>query len=381
MKNKYLILILLLIFVTNNCFLYLYVNTTDPKNEVDNLVFGYNEVVKVSKYIDTEEEVYLDTSILGENKYEDDNNIIYYKVVDNNPPLILGNNVTTTLGKNVNLVNKFLCGDDLDDTPKCYVEGEYDVNKLGTYKLTYIAEDASGNKNIKNFNLKVVKPSNSSSTNNEKQKVKISEYIKKYKTNYTSIGIDVSSWQYDIDWKKVKDSGVEFAMIRIGFGHTLKGEIIIDNTFKQNIKNAKEQGIKVGVYIYSYAGSEEQARNQVKWIVKELDGQELDLPIAFDWEDWSDFNTYKVSFKTLSSIADAFIDEAKKNGYDGMLYGSAYYLNTIWKSPQKTWLAYYTNNNDYKGKYLMWQATSSGSVSGISTAVDINILYNTKKDL
>ena len=367
--------IFLFVFAFNNCLLYSYINTTEYKNEVNDLVFGYNEKVKVNTIIETEDNTLIDTSVLGDNIYEDEENIIYYKVVDKTPPLILGNNVTTTVGKKVNLVDRFLCGDDLDDTPKCYIEGEYDFNTLGTYKLKYIAIDSSNNKSEKSFKLKVVNPSNSSSNNTEKPRIPISNYINKYKNKNTSIGIDVSSWQYDIDWKKAKNDGVEFAMIRIGFGHTTKGEIIIDNTYLNNIKNAKQNGIKVGLYFYSYASNENEARDQVKWIVKTLNGEKLDLPIAFDWEDWGDFNSYKVSFKTLSSIADAFIDEAKQNGYDGMLYGSAYYLNTIWKSNQKTWLAYYTDNNDYKGKYMMWQATSRGSVNGINAPVDINILY------
>ena len=375
MKNKYFLFIVLLIYAFNYCFVYSYINITNPKNELDNLEYGYEEKVKLSDIIETEEEVLLDTSILGDNTYEDEENIIYYKVVDKTPPLILGGNVTTTVGKKINLVNKFLCGDNLDDTPKCYIEGYYDIDKVGSYKLTYIAEDESHNKSTKNFTLKVVNPSNSNSSTPEKPRIKISEFIDKYKKSNTSVGIDVSSWQYDIDWKKVRDDGVEFAMIRIGFGHTTKGEIVIDNTFENNIKNAKKEGIKVGLYFYSYASNEKEAREQVKWIVEKLNGEKLDLPIAFDWEDWSDFNTYRVSFKTLSSIADAFIDEAEKNGYEGMLYGSAYYLNTIWKSKQKTWLAYYTDNNDYKGKYMMWQLTSRGSVNGINAPVDINILY------
>ena len=375
MKKKHIFLILLFIFAFNNCFLYLFIDNTKYKNEISNLEFGYEERIKVNTIIETDNNAFLDTSKLGMNIYEDDNNIIYYNVVDKTPPLILGGNVTTTIGNKIDLINKFLCGDNLDDNPKCYIEGNYNINKIGTYKLKYVAIDSNNNKSTKNFKLKIVKPTNSNTTYHEIKRTDISKYIKKYKKDNTSIGIDVSSWQYDIDWKKVKESGVEFAIIRIGFGHTNKGELVLDNTFKDNIKNAKKNGIKVGLYFYSYASNEEQARQQANWIVNELNGESLDLPIAFDWEDWSDFNTYKCSFKTLSNIADAFIDEVKKNGYDGMLYGSAYYLKTIWKSNQPTWLAYYTTNNDYKGKYMIWQLTSSGKVNGIDTAVDINVLY------
>ncbi len=376
MKKKRLIFIALFIFAFNNCFLYSFIDTTIYKNQIEGLVYGYEEKVNVKSIIETEDEVFLDTSSLGDKIYQDKDNIIYYTVVDKTPPLIIGGNVTTLVGNKVDLVNRFLCGDEFDDTPKCYIEGSYDFNKVGTYDLKYIAIDKDNNKNVKDFKLKVIKEYDSDDSDEEEtQRIDISEYIKKYKKENTSIGIDVSSWQNNIDWKKVKETGVEFVMIRIGFGHTTKGEIVLDSTYLDNIKGAKEAGLKVGLYFYSYASNKKEAKTQARWIIDTLDGESLDLPIAFDWEDWGDFNSYKVSFKTLSSIADTFIKEVEKNGYDGMLYGSAYHLKTMWKSKQRTWLAYYTDKNDYTGKYEMWQLSSRGNVRGIETPVDINILY------
>ena len=89
-------------------------------------------------------------------------------------------------------------------------------------------------------------------------------------------------------------------MIRIGFGNDNKNNIIMDSKFQNNIKNAKEVGLKVGLYFYSYAKSEKEAINQAKWIIKELNGQSLDLPIAFDWESWTYFDDYQINF--LESI-------------------------------------------------------------------------------
>ena len=137
----------------------------------------------------------------------------------------------------------------------------------------------------------------------------------------------------------------------------------------------KKQGIELGVYFYSYAKSEEDARAQAKWIVKKLNGQKLELPIAFDWENWSSFNKYNVSFKHLNDIAYAFIDEVEKNDYEGMLYSSAYYLKNIWKDYDKVWLAYYTDNNDFSKPFNIWQLSSKGKVNGISGSVDIDVLY------
>lgn len=85
---------------------------------------------------------------------------------------------------------------------------------------------------------------------------------------------------------KSKKAGVEFAMIRIGFGHNSKNKIVMDNQYKKNIVNAKKAGIPVGVYFFSYAKSVEEAREQAKYIVDVLDGETLELPIAFDWENW-----------------------------------------------------------------------------------------------
>ena len=126
----------------------------------------------------------------------------------------------------------------------------------------------------------------------------LKDFIEKYKTDDTIVGIDVSSWQGNINWKKVKESGIDAAMIRIAYGSRNKSTI--DKKFKQNLKNAKEAGIKVGIYYYSYAKDTSEAINQAKWIINELNGEKLDLPIAFDWEDWSDFMSYKINFNDLN---------------------------------------------------------------------------------
>ena len=347
----------------------------NEKEVIDNLVYQYDQDVYLNEIIEIDSQDKLDTQTLGDRSLDIENYTINYKVVDTKKPIIGGSStVKVEKGKSINLVNKFMCGDNYDDKPKCYIEGEYDLNTLGTYDLTYIAEDSSGNKSTKKFKLKVINKTTSSSSSTVKR-TKISEYIKKYKNENTKIGIDVSAWQDNIDWSKAKKDGVEFAILRIGYGHTNSGELKLDNWFERNIKEAKKQGIELGVYFYSYAKSEEDARAQAKWIVKKLNGQKLELPIAFDWENWSSFNKYNVSFKHLNDIAYAFIDEVKKNDYEGMLYSSAYYLKNIWKDYDKVWLAYYTDNNDFSKPFNIWQLSSKGKVNGISGSVDIDVLY------
>ena len=140
-------------------------------------------------------------------------------------------------------------------------------------------------------------------------------------------------------------------MIRIAYGSRNKSTI--DKKFKQNLKNAKQAGIKVGIYYYSYAKDTNEAINQAKWIINELNNEKLDLPIAFDWEDWSDFMSYKINFNDLNDIANAFMKEIEDNGYKAMNYGSATYHEKVWNTPNyPTWLAYYTNNNDFEEDYI-----------------------------
>jgi len=353
-----------------------------------NLKYEFNKKVSIKSIIKVNAKGYLDTTKLGtftkKVKVGKINYTIKYKVVDTTPPVILGGNVSITQGKKVNLVNKFLCGDNYDDTPNCRVIGDYDINTPGKYKLKYKATDSSGNSKSVSFTLTVKEKkassgSSSSSTSTKKGKP-ISNYIKKYKNKNTMIGVDVSSWQEEIDWKKAKNAGVEFAIIRIGFGHTNSGELKMDKQFQNNIKNAKKNGIKVGLYFFSYAENEVQAKQHAEWIVKQLDGQKIDLPIAYDWENWGSFNSYKMSFYRVHNSAQVFINTLEKHGYKGMLYSSAYYLTRLWGSNFKNqWLAYYTDKNDYTEKpFMMWQATSSGKVDGIPGFVDIDILYKNK---
>ena len=414
MKKKYIIISIVLFLLIDSILLFLTFNKKDKQKlkdknnediqiiqnmdttnedytKIDKLVYEYDSKVFLKDILETDIDGYLDTEKLGKQSInvKDKNDKTYkidYEIVDTTPPLILGGSTkTTTVGTKINLVNKYMCGDNYDSKPKCYIEGEYDINKTGTYKLKYIAIDSSGNKSSKNIKLKVIKKSNSSgsssssSSSSSVKRTKLSSFIKTYKNENTKIGIDVSAWQDNIDWKKAKKDGVEFAILRIGYGHTSKNEIVLDKWFENNIKKTKENKIPIGVYLYSYAKTKNEAIEQAQWIIKKLNGQKLDLPIAFDWENWNSFNKYNVSFKELSDIADAFIEEVEKAGYTGMLYSSAYYLNHIWRIFDNTWLAYYTKNNDFKKDYIMWQLSSKGEVKGINGSVDIDILYK-KKD-
>ena len=102
----------------------------------------------------------------------------------------------------------------------------------------------------------------------------------------------------------------------------------------------------------------------------------MELPIVFDWENWDEFNEYKISFQKLNDIAFSFISEIEKNGYISVLYSSKKYLDNIWfNNNYSVWLAHYTDKTNYNGEYNIWQICDNGLIDGIDTYVDIDIMY------
>ena len=187
-------------------------------------------------------------------------------------------------------------------------------------------------------------------------------------------GIDVSKYQGDINFKKAKDDGIEFVIIRIGYGQY---ESQKDEKFERNYEGFRGVGIPVGVYLYSYAKSVSDAKKEADVVLKWLKGRELNLPVYYDIEDKSQINLGK---KTLTSMCEAFCDVIEKAGYWAGIYANKYFFTTYLdyeKLEEKytIWVAQYNDNNTYRGKYDMWQYTSSGKVNGISGNVDMDILY------
>ena len=293
------------------------------------------------------------------------------------PKIFSGSSYTVKKGYNKQLENVLMSGDDIDDTPTRKIVGEYDFNTAGDYNLTYVVTDASGNETKKDFVLHVVEPSNNNTTPVEKEKKNIEDIINTYKNEKTKIGIDVSKWQGEIDWQKVKESGIEFAIIRMGYQKDYDADFAIDPYFEQNMEGAKNAGIPVGLYFYSYAKTTAQAEEQANWVKEQIKNYKIDLPIAFDWESWSSFNKANMSFNTINKVADTFMKTISNNGdYAGMLYSSKNYLEKIWYPTEfKTWLAHYTSKTNYTGDYYIWQMCDTGKIDGINADVDIDIMY------
>lgn len=203
--------------------------------------------------------------------------------------------------------------------------------------------------------------------------------------------IDVSKWDKDINWQKVKKSGINYAIIRCGYGQTGS-----DFMFKKNVAGARAAGVKIGVYLYSYAYTANMAKNEAKNTLKlmkdaGITSSNLALPVYYDLEEQAgkgkpcvknNGKYHYVSNATLAAMAKAYTAEITKAGYKVGIYANKNWFdnhltdkafsNASWSK----WVAQYRNGGcTYKGSYDIWQYSSTGRVSGISTNVDMNYLY------
>lgn len=399
MTKKIIVYILIILISLLTLFgiykFYQYIRIKTAKIEVvlkEDLTLEFNTEKKVSDFIESingtiVDDYIIDSSKLGEKDItftfiNDDKIKLEYtykiEVVDTVSPLIwLGSTYRIPKDSDINLTEKILCGDNYDSNPNCYIEGEYDVHTVGDYDLVFKAVDNSGNEESVAFTLKVYEPVKTTSVKKDPVYTNFSDVISNYKNDHTKIGIDISSWQGDVDFEALKNAGVEFVMIRVGGTIGTNGEYFLDKKFKQNIENANKYGIKAGVYFYSYADSIEHARKDAKWVLKQIKQYQIDLPVAFDWEEWSNFNEYHLSFFGLTSMAEEFLKVIEEAGYQGMLYSSKTYLENVWmETKYDIWLAHYTSSTTYQGKYKLWQICDNGKIDGINGAVDIDIMSN-----
>lgn len=361
---------------------------------VEELKVGYGEEVRISDFLARLDGELVDNTVVKTDELGEQQVGFEYinvrgrkrpynftvKVVDKVAPVIYGlPSYTVEKGYDGNLTDLMLSGDDLDDEPVREIAGEYDLGKVGTYDLEYVIRDAGGNETRQAFQLKVVEPVKSAggaSTVATRPKQDFAQVQADYKNERTKVGIDVSSWQGEIDWVKVKKAGAEFAFIRLGYQVGYGGEYVVDKFFERNIQEAFKAGLPVGVYFYSYANNIEEAKKQAAWVAEQIRGYEIELGVAFDWEDWKNFNQAGMSFRTINRVAQEFLAELAKEGYKGWLYGSKNYLEKIWQ-PGKTsvWLAQYHDKVTYVGEYGIWQLCDTGRIEGIQGDVDIDVWY------
>lgn len=193
-------------------------------------------------------------------------------------------------------------------------------------------------------------------------------------------GIDVSSWQGDIDWQQVKDSGVEFVFIRLGGRGTSEGNIYPDEMRDVYYEGAKEAGLKVGGYFFSQSITIEEAVEEAQYALEAVKDWEVDMPIVYDWEYIGDgARTDDMNSGLLTDMVKAYCNTVREAGYDPMVYfGRSHSIDLLNLSELVDygfWLAMYDPIMDYPYKVDIWQYTETGTVPGISGNVDINLWF------
>lgn len=212
------------------------------------------------------------------------------------------------------------------------------------------------------------------------------EFLKYEDENYkTKLGIDVSSYQGEINWKMVKEEGIKFAILRLGFrGYGTTGKIILDDTFEENYKNATEQGIAVGVYFFSQAINEEEVKEEAEFVVQKLEEKKIEYPVFYDLEKIKNdtARTDNLTDIEVNLFTHRFCEEISNKGYIPGIYGNAKTYTTRMKLEEFNdyikWYADYQEKPIYPYDFNIWQYTESGKVNGINTNVDINIQFINK---
>ena len=184
-------------------------------------------------------------------------------------------------------------------------------------------------------------------------------------------GIDVSKWQGNVDWCKVKDSGkVSFVVIRAGYGRELSQ---VDERFEEYYRNCKAQGLPLGCYWYSYATTAEDARREARTCMQIIKGKKFEYPILLDYEEGRQNNR-----TTAEAVIPAFMDEMQKNGYYTALY--SYYSMLKYTIPEwiqkkyDIWVAHYASSTPYTG-HKVWQYSCKGQIPGINGDCDLDVCY------
>ena len=194
-------------------------------------------------------------------------------------------------------------------------------------------------------------------------------------------GIDVATFQGEIEWKKAAADGVDFAMIRVGGRGYGSGAIYEDARFADNLREAEAAGVDCGVYFFSQAISETEAREEARHVLDRLSGHTLAYPVAIDTEWISDSNggrANSLSRTARTDIVNAFCTEIKAGGYYPLVYADKNWLTNHLESARliaDVWLAQYNDKPTYTGKFTMWQHSSKGRVAGFRGNVDLDVCY------
>lgn len=271
--------------------------------------------------------------------------------------------------------------DDCDSNVDLQIDGEVDTSEDGSYALSLTITDDAGNSKTGSMTVNVYTPSSSGGGggggSSEHTTLAYSDFIDRYPAADIAHGIDVSRYQGDIDFEAVKAAGCDFVMLRAMIYNN--GELGVDRKFEEYYADAKAAGLLIGVYYYSTDSTIEMLHEHCDELLAVLDGKELDLPVAFDWESWAHFQKYQMSIIDINNLFYEFAGIMEENGYSTILYSSKYYLEIIWEpAGYDVWLAHYVKETSYEGDYTMWQTGSIGRIDGCDEDVDTDILFKSK---
>lgn len=208
-------------------------------------------------------------------------------------------------------------------------------------------------------------------------------------TDSITYGIDVAKYQGTIDWQKLRQDGIDFAMVRVGYRTMRDGVIEEDSNGRYNLQEGSRAGIPLGVYFFSTAVSEEEAKEEARWVADFIAKYPITYPVVYDCESFlePESRQYGLTKEERTDIALAFLKTIRRLGYEGMFYGSKSELETAWEMERiekryKIWVAQYpvtpypeTPRTSYEGAHHMWQYTKEGLAAGIGPSVDLNIAY------
>ncbi len=193
--------------------------------------------------------------------------------------------------------------------------------------------------------------------------------------------VDVSDLQGKIDWERVSEDGIDFAMIRLGRRGYTEGNIYLDNCYYENVSGVQSEGMPFGVYFFSQAITEDEAIEEANFVIKHLSGSGISYPVVFDHEpiESADGRANNLSKNELTHITKAFCQKIEDAGYTPMIYGNAFDMERLNLNDLKgidVWYAEYESSQPTgQFDFAMWQYSSTANVSGINTQADLSILF------
>lgn len=193
--------------------------------------------------------------------------------------------------------------------------------------------------------------------------------------------VDVSDLQGKIDWERVSEDGIDFAMIRLGRRGYTEGNIYLDNYYYENVSGIQSEGMPFGVYFFSQAITEDEAIEEANFVIKHLSGSGISYPVVFDHEpvESADGRANNLSKNELTHITKAFCQKIEDAGYTPMIYGNAFDMERLNLNDLKgidVWYAEYESSQPTgQFDFAMWQYSSTANVSGINTQADLSILF------